>query len=583
MGLSGRISTMLLVFMLLSGVLVGSWLFWGNTLRDTGQASARLLEDTIRLAVQDARSRLRAAVDHPAAMGVACQGVTQADVCLAMTVEGETIGELLTQGKALQPAVSQAQPQGFGSAMLRQIPAGSAGGAGVVYWQQQPLWVEYRVDGGTLRLAGVVLERLLNQWSTDMRMGMNWRWRTPEDQELPWGMANVQLQAVSGSAIELLVTSSMLTPALVGNWSGITVVILAGALTVISWLLFYRPVWRRLDNLLYQLRGILSQRDYSGRVNLGGHDEIAELGQHCNGLLSALEYSHSLMAKTNVVTTELLNKLGRSGEGVASDWHEQEDLWRDSMDIATRFSAALADNQLVMHYQPVVAMDTGTLVGWEALCRWEHPTRGLLKPAEFLQVAEQSGQMPGLLRWALARVCRDLPKLPHSQARVSVNLTHGQLLDERLILIIESTLQQFGLEPEVLEVELKEASLLKDFEQVTAQIESLRALGVGVCVDGYGFGAHSLTYLQRLPVTRLKLSRVFSERIALEHREVAFVEGIARFAAGLGATVVATCIENQQQVLALRSTRGIAAQGYAIASPMTLDEAHAWRAALAEL
>ena len=277
MGLSGRISTMLLVFLLLSGVLVGSWLFWGNTLRATGQASARLLEDTIRLAVQDARSRLRAAVDHPAAMVVACKDVPPADVCLAMTLEGEVMGELITQGKALQPGVSKAQPQGFGAAMLRQLPAGSEGGAGVVYWQQQPLWVEYRIDGGTLRLAGVVLERLLNQWSTDMRMGMNWRWRTPEDRELPWGMANVQLQAVSGSAIGLLVSSSMLTPALVGNWSGVTVVILAGALTVISWLLFYRPVWRRLDNLLYQLRGILSQRDYSGRVNLGGHDEIAEL------------------------------------------------------------------------------------------------------------------------------------------------------------------------------------------------------------------------------------------------------------------------------------------------------------------
>lgn len=206
----------------------------------------------------------------------------------------------------------------------------------------------------------------------------------------------------------------------------------------------------------------------------------------------------------------------------------------------------------------------------------------MMLPGEFMQVAEQSGQIQALLRWSVQRACKDFSRLPDTRPRISINLTHAQLLDAQLLAIVENALQEFSLPADVLEFEIKEASLLKDFDQVSVQIEALRAVGVGVCVDGYGFGAHSLTYLQRLPVTRLKLSRVFSERISHEHREIAFIEGIARFAAGLGVAIVATHIESDQQLVALRGSRGIAAQGYAIARPMSVEDAQQWRAAASQ-
>lgn len=585
MGLSGRILAVLMVFLLLAGVLLSSWLFWGKTLEDTERVTTRLLEDTIKLAVQDARNQLGRYVNGQGDLLAQCAANPEVDFCLrweaGATEDDGSAGEVFLRDSVLSDAAADEQKQKFVNALREQLARHEGGGAGVVYWQQQPLWLEFEAKDGQFRGAGFVVTRLLDRWSGNMRMGMAWRWRQPHETSVPWGMAEMQLPAVTGAPIALLVNSSMLAPSVMTSWLGVSVMAAAGALTLVVWVLFYRPVWRRLDQLLFQLRGILSQRNYSGRVALVGKDEISEIAQHCNGLLSALEYSHNLMAKTNLVTSELLHKLDKTPVvGVGGDWQDSEDALRDSMALATRFSSAIEAQQLVMHYQPVVTMDTGALVSWEALCRWQTSDSGLLLPAEFLPVAEQSGQMHALLRWSLQMVARDAPLLPGTYPRISINLSHGQLLDPQLVTLIEDVLQAYDLSPDVLEFEIKEASLLKDFELATRQIEGLRAIGVGVTVDGYGFGAHSLTYLQRCPVTRLKLSRVFSERISHEHREIAFIEGIARFAAGLGVSVVATHIESDQQLVALRGSRSIAAQGYAIARPMTVADAQQWRAAL---
>lgn len=587
MGLSGRILSVLMVFVLLAGVLLASWLFWGKALETTERVSTRLLEDTIKLAVQDSRSQLSRIVADEGELLTLCEANPQADFCLGWSVEvpeksvnGVAEPVLMYLRKGVLPALPENRLGLFQSTLRGQLARHNGTGAGIVYWQQEPLWLEFETRNGQFRAAGIVLTRLLDRWSKNMHMGMSWRWRMPEETEVPWGMAEVRLPAVSGTPIALLVNSSMLAPSVIASWSGVSVMAAAGLLTVIAWLLFYRPVWLRLDQLLFQLRGILSQRNYSGRIALVGKDEISEIAQHCNGLLSALEYSHNLMAKTNLVTSELLNKLDKNTAiGVGGDWQDHEDALRDSMALAARFSQAIADQQLTMHYQPVVTMDTGVLVAWEALCRWQTSEGSLLMPVEFLPVAEQSGQMQALLRWSLQTVIRDASRLPGAYPRISINLSHLQLLDPQLIPMIEDALHSSNLNADGLEFEIKETSLLKDFELTTKQIEALRAVGVGVTVDGYGFGAHSLTYLQRCPVTRLKLSRVFSERISLEHREIAFIEGIARFAAGLGVAVVATYIESEQQLAALRGSRGIAAQGFAIARPMSVEDAVQWRAA----
>lgn len=584
MGLSGRILAVLMVFVLLAGVLLSSWLFWGKVLEDTERVSTRLLEDTIKLAVQDARSQLSRVIAGKGDFFKPCDAGEVIDFCVTWTVSAEGAaaeGRVFVRAGVMSDALAPEQHANFVQVLQEQLSHQNGNGAGVVYWQQQPLWLEFETHDGVVRGAGFAVTRLLDRWSKNIHLGMSWRWRMPTETAVPWGMAEVQLPGVSGAPIALFVNSSMLAPSVLTSWSGVSVMAVAGLLTLVAWLFFYRPVWLRLDQLLFQLRGILSQRAYSGRIALSGKDDISEIAQHCNGLLSALEYSHNLMAKTNLVTSELLHKLDKSPvSGVGGEWQNNEDALRDSIELATRFSLAIDAQQLRMHYQPVVTMDTGALVAWEALCRWQTPDQGLLTPAEFLSVAEQSGQMPALLRWSLAMVAKDAASLPGNYPRISINLSHSQLLDPQLLTLVEETLQANGLNAHVLEFEIKEASLLKDFDQVTKQIEGLRAAGVGVTVDGYGFGAHSLTYLQRCPVTRLKLSRVFSERITHEHREIAFIEGIARFAAGLGVSVVATHIESEQQLLALRGSRGIAAQGYAIARPMAVEDAQQWRAAL---
>ncbi|CBL44672.1 Hypothetical protein HDN1F_10890 [gamma proteobacterium HdN1] len=591
MGLSGRVLAVLMVFMLLAGMLLFSWLFWGEVVEKTEQTSARLLEDTIKLAINDARTQIAQVLTLESLMEREqwlshCEQAEQIDFCASWPKSAEPSG---AEGKVSRGVVFERKSviaaDDNGRVLLDllqdQLRARDGDGAGVIYWQQQPLWLEFEHRDGMVYGVGFVVTRLLDRWAGNMHLGMHWRWRMPEDVAVPWGMAEISLPGLSGAPISVLVSSSTLTTSVLSSRLGVSVVAVAGMLAIMVWLLFYRPLWSRMTHLLYQLRTILSQRDYSNRIALPGKDALSEVAQHCNGLLSALEYSHNLMAKTNLVTTELLHKLEASStttvSGVASDLQDGGGALSDSVALVTQLSRAIESGQLVMHYQPVVAMESGKVVSWEALCRWQTEDRGVLAPVEFLSIAEQSGQMRALLRWALTAVARDLVLLPQEGRRVSINLSHSQLVDRELLTVIGEAIKTSLLTPEQLDFEIREASLLKDFDTVNQQIEGLRALGVGVTVDGYGFGAHALTYLQRCPITRLKLSRVFSERIARERREVAFIEGISHFAAGLGASVVAMFIETDHQLIALRGRKGIAAQGYALAWPMPIGDAQHWK------
>ena len=233
---------------------------------------------------------------------------------------------------------------------------------------------------------------------------------------------------------------------------------------------------------------------------------------------------------------------------------------------------ALERDELVPHFQPVVSTATGDLLGLEALVRWEHPTRGLLGPGEFLEVALETGLVVALGRRMLVRACRELARwdaLGPARPWVSVNIDVQQLHREDFADEVDAILRETGTDPDRIRLELTENAFL-DVSSVAAA-ERLRALGVRLAVDDFGTGYSSLHYLRRLPIDVLKIDRSFLEDICEDPQASAVVRTIVELSHTMGLTVVAEGVETVEQLAALGLIGCDASQGYLIARPMPAD------------
>jgi EAL domain-containing protein (putative c-di-GMP-specific phosphodiesterase class I) len=232
-------------------------------------------------------------------------------------------------------------------------------------------------------------------------------------------------------------------------------------------------------------------------------------------------------------------------------------------------------------YQPIHSLETQALVGVEALARWRHPTRGLVPPLSFIPIAEESGLITPIGRWVLEQACRDAqgwrrrnPEL--ATMTVAVNLSGRQIPEPSLLLDVQRALDEAGLPPEALVLELTESVLLEHTEQARAVMDCLKMLGVGLAIDDFGTGYSSLSYLQQLPLDILKIDRSFVERMETD----AGGEGLARAVIGLAASLslrtVAEGIEHPAQaerLYALGCTRG---QGYFYSPALPADQLEAY-------
>lgn len=241
---------------------------------------------------------------------------------------------------------------------------------------------------------------------------------------------------------------------------------------------------------------------------------------------------------------------GRSGVALFTDQLRRAATER--LAIATGLRKAVADDQLELFYQPVVALTTGETVGVEALLRWNHPVRGLLAPDDFISIAEDTGAILELGTWALRQACKQLAVWDDTLDRtfplsLGVNLSGRQLTDPALPAMVAAAMSDSGIGAERVILEITESTLMQDLTATRSVLDSLKALGVGIAIDDFGTGFSSLAYLRRFPVDILKIDRSFIEGLPDDAELSAIVAAIIAMAKALALDLVAEGVETAVQ------------------------------------
>jgi diguanylate cyclase (GGDEF)-like protein len=264
------------------------------------------------------------------------------------------------------------------------------------------------------------------------------------------------------------------------------------------------------------------------------------------------------------------------------------EVYRDEIDRRTpaRLSmlgdlrAAIEDEHLHLHLQPKLDLNTGTVVGAEALVRWTHPVRGVVPPTQFVRVAEDTGLIKQLTDLMLQRGITTLSDI-HERGYhlgLSVNLSTHDLLDRRLAERVQHHLAANGVDPAMLTLEITESSLLIDAPRARATINELHEVGVSLSIDDFGTGYSSLSYLRRLPVGELKIDQSFVANVLLDEQDEVIVRSTIDLGHNLGLVVVAEGVENNEVLERLRSFGCDIAQGYCISRPLSPGHFMAWLA-----
>ena len=251
-----------------------------------------------------------------------------------------------------------------------------------------------------------------------------------------------------------------------------------------------------------------------------------------------------------------------------------QELVIDRLELEAELRRAIGHGELVLHYQPEIDLRTNRIIGFEALVRWNHARRGLLSPAEFIPLAEETGLIVPLGEWGLAEACRQLVAWRCTgsellqKARISVNLSGKQLEQPELVAHVEKILAETGLSPACLRLEVTESSLISDAPPAQRNMLALEKLGVGLHMDDFGTGYSSLDYLQRFPFDTLKIDRSFVRGIAWDHDSRLIVGSILALARSFGMDVVAEGIEDADQLEELKTMGCPCGQGFYFARPM---------------
>ena len=250
------------------------------------------------------------------------------------------------------------------------------------------------------------------------------------------------------------------------------------------------------------------------------------------------------------------------------------------LQLETGFRNALDKEEFRLFFQPLMSLDTDRIIGFEALVRWEHPERGIVLPADFIPLAEETGLIVPLGWWVLREACGQLAawlkRFPErSDLTMSVNLSAKQFQQADLVDKAEQTLHEAGLEPWRLKLEITESVLMDDVSSNVAVIQKLHALGVEVHLDDFGTGYSSLSYLDRFEIDTLKIDRSFVSRIGAAEERPEIVHAIIGLAHDLGISVVAEGVETADQLTRLRQLRCEQVQGYLCAQPLETEAAAA--------
>lgn len=243
----------------------------------------------------------------------------------------------------------------------------------------------------------------------------------------------------------------------------------------------------------------------------------------------------------------------------------------------TDLRQALERQNLCLYYQPILNLTTHQLIGFEALIRWQHPTRGWVSPAELISLAEETGLILPLGQWVLQEACRQMQawqvQFSSRSLTINVNISSNQITQPDLTEQIEQALRQTGLAADRLKLEITESVIMKNIEIACAKLKTLRSLGVQVSIDDFGTGYSSLSYLQKLPIDTLKIDRSFISKIVTDQSSQQIVQAVITLAHSLGMEAVAEGIETADQLTLLKSLGCKYGQGYFISKPVDASTA----------
>jgi len=234
----------------------------------------------------------------------------------------------------------------------------------------------------------------------------------------------------------------------------------------------------------------------------------------------------------------------------------------------------IANNEFEVYYQPQVHLQTGRIVGAEALIRWNDPDRGMVSPLEFITVAEETGLIREIGEWVLNTVCVQ-GKIWLDQGHrltLAVNLSAQQIRHQNIIEMVEKAIEKSGFDPNRLELELTESSLMERQEEVVAMLHSLRAHGIRLAIDDFGTGYSSLSYLKRFPIDVLKIDKSFVDDIPYDQDDMAIVTAIIAMGKALGFQVLAEGTERAEQIDFLKENGCTMYQGYFKSPPLPAAE-----------
>ena len=359
-----------------------------------------------------------------------------------------------------------------------------------------------------------------------------------------------------------------------------------------------------------RLSGVLRPHDTTARL---GGDEFAALLEDATRSADVEEVAErvvSALAEPFLIGDEVIHAAASVGVAITTDAATTEDLlrqadlalymakgqgknqWRryqttlhtaivERLELRSALDQAVSDGAFILHYQPIVELSSGNLAGFEALIRWPHPTRGLVPPGAFIEVAEESGLIVPMGMWVLdnalataARWWKTTP--PGHRHYVSVNVSARQFRAPRFVDRVQEAIERAGVPPASVLLEITESLLLRDDEQVWADLTTLRESGVRIAIDDFGTGYSSLGYLRKVPIDVLKIDKSFIDEVHTSSQQRAVVEAIVRLADTLNLQVVAEGIEERAQCDVLVEMGCPYGQGYLFSRPVPVNQADLW-------
>jgi diguanylate cyclase (GGDEF)-like protein len=251
------------------------------------------------------------------------------------------------------------------------------------------------------------------------------------------------------------------------------------------------------------------------------------------------------------------------------------------LDMENELRSGLKDSQFCLFYQPILSLDSGKLIGFEALIRWNHPARGLLSPADFLPVAEESGLIIPIGYWVLQEACSQVCRWQENfnteqPLSINVNISLKQFTQADFIPQVQRVLAETGLDPSRLHLEITESVLIDNTASARETFEALNKMGIQLQVDDFGTGYSSLSYLHQFPIHSIKIDRSFIREIVQGEKNHDLVRTMVMMAGNMGMDSIAEGVETDEQMQILKDLGCKYGQGYLIARPMGSEPARAW-------